>query len=757
MPLFKRIQYASFKNIFLKKAMIIASFLFYSSLTLAFNPFLLKKEFEQKLSAQQFLASTKFYALGPRFIANSIWSESDINSIFEKNKYRSRQPEQILSIGDIKQLNKQQCLNEFQITTEPVISSENIQCWYWVTFNDVKNLMILNNSKVVSTLSGEPFVDSAYSSLDPILIAQYKNNEPLFQEQKKISDIPVNCLNAVMAVEDNDFLEHSGISYTGLARAIVKNILAFRKAQGGSTITQQLVKNYFLTSEKSFTRKVKEIYMSIRLENQWTKDEILETYLNIIYMGQSGAFQVRGFPSASQYYLSKNISDADLHECALLAAIINNPGLNNPWKNKDKSLQRRNFVLKKMLDLNLIEDVQYNQAISKPLPILHELTVNETAPYYFEAVRNQSQKLGISTEGKSFYTFLDPELQAQAQNSLNQGINKVTQIKSKLKEKKEKGFQLEGAILSSDNTNGAVHVFVGGQNYRKTQYNRALNSRRQIGSLVKPFIYLAGLIHADFKPDTIIQDEPFTWMYDKKKWSPENYDKKFRGPVPYYFALKESLNSPTTQIAQKIELSKIIEVMKKAGFQSEIPELPSLSLGVSEHSPLEILQGFQTLARLGSFTPVTFISAIIDENNQKIYSSTDPHSNSTNTNTVFDQQKTATLVSMLKQTLQTGTAKSAAPLQFSSYAAGKTGTTSNGRDSWFAGFTANTTTVVWVGFDQNLPTQLTGATGALPIWIDYMTTTVPKDYSNDFKWPSTMKNQHYEFSEVHEKVNFMIE
>ena len=741
------------KNILFKKAITIASFsiLSFGFYAHAFNPLNLKKEFDEKLTAQQLLSSTKYYALGERFKSGQFWNEQKIRDKFKKLNFRLRADHQTILSEDYTILNQASC----EIQANFKFDQESVFCWMWMNKKTGFQLIAVHNNTIIETFSGSPLKKSNEASFDPVLAAQYKNNEPLIQDEKKISDIPVACLNAVMAIEDNDFLDHSGLSYTGLARALFKNILTFKKAQGGSTITQQLVKNYFLTPEKSFSRKAKELYMAIRLESRWTKDEILETYLNIIYMGQSGVFQVRGFPAASQFYFQKSIDQINLSECALLAAIINNPLQNNPWKSKDKSRTRRNLVLKKMLDLNLVSKADYDQSVNAPLPTEHELSASETAPYFFEAARIQSQQAGISIEGKSIYTHLDLVLQNEAQLSLVRGIKTVTDKKEQLKIQKTKGLDLQGVILSAENRTGNVNVFVGGQNYKMTQYNRALNSRRQIGSLVKPFVYLSGLIYADFKPTTILQDIPFSWTYEKQTWKPANYDKKFRGPVPYYYALKESLNSPTAQVAQKTGLENIKTILNKAGFESEISLLPAMSLGASEHTPFEVLQAYQTLARFGNYKKLSFINSIEDESGAVIFDAT--KESELNSEQVIDEKKSAVLVGMMKQTLQNGTAKSLAPLSFSNISAGKTGTTSNGRDVWFAGFTPEITTVVWIGFDQNLSTSLTGSSGAVPIWSDYMKLATTFYNQNDFRQLDYLNLQDFEFSDVHEKVKLIIE
>ncbi len=727
-----------------------ASFLilFLCPLAQAFNPFNLKNEFDEKMSSQQLLASTKYFALGERFKPGELWEDQKFLDILKKNNFRIRNEGQMLLPEDAVHLTKASCETILGITSE----SPDIFCWKWINKKNPPQLILIEGNTILGTYSGNPLQKSFEAAFDPELVAQYKNKEPLIQEERKISDIPVTCLNAVMAIEDNDFLDHSGVSYTGLARAVLKNIMTLRKAQGGSTITQQLVKNYFLTSEKSFSRKAKELYMAIRLESQWTKDEILATYLNIIYMGQSGVFQVRGFPAASHFYFDKSIDQLNLSECALLAAIINNPLLNNPWKKPEQALNRRALVLKKMLELQLITTQQQTEALGFALPPANQLRASETAPYFYEAVRNQAQELGIESEGKSFYTTLDIRLQNAAQIALSEGILKVTFNREKLKNQKTNGIELQGSILSTENQTGHVNVFVGGQNYKTTQFNRGLNALRQIGSLVKPFIYLSGLVEGGYTPTTILQDQPFAWEYDKKTWSPINYDKKYRGDIPYYFALKESLNSPTAQVAQKVGLVSVIALMKRAGFKSEIPELPAIALGVSQHTPFEVLQAYQTLARLGNFKKLTFVTTIEDEVGEIIFHESAPEGEQ-----IVDAKKSAELIGMMKQGIQNGTAKSLANLSFSKVSAGKTGTTSKGKDTWFAGFTPEITTVVWIGFDQSLPTNLTGASAAVPVWGNYMKVATLRSGTEDFSWPTGLTTKEYEFPQLNEKVDLMVE
>jgi len=671
-------------------------------------------------------------------LPGQIWNEDGFSKALTQQNYRTRDVSQNILVGDAKKLTSAEC--QALVNANPRLTEQSF-CWQWITHENENALVIVDeNAKIKAVFSDQPLQQTWKVSLDPVLVAQYRGTEPVMQNELKISDIPVNCLNAVMAIEDNDFLDHSGVSYTGLARAFIKNIIKMRAAQGGSTITQQLVKNYFLTPEKTLKRKLKEFYLATRVESEWTKDEILETYLNIIYMGQTGAFQVRGFGSSATVYFNKPLQNLELHECALLAAIINNPAMNNPWKKPEKAMGRRNLVLTKMKDLKLINEEEFQKATQAALPAPNPLKAVETAPYFFDAVRKQMQTLGISTEGARIETSLDLEAQSLAQKALQNHINDLENQRTNLKNNKEKGFRLEGLVVSSENSTGLVNVFVGGQSYRQTQFNRALDGHRQIGSLVKPFVYLSALMYGfpeekNVTPLTVINDQKFEWKYDKKTWSPTNYEKNYNGEIPLYFALKESLNSPTAQVAQKVGLDKIIDLVHKIGFTSPMASTPSTSLGATEHYPLEILDSYRTLANFGSFRTSSFIEKITDRDQKVAYEFKLVKENR------LSEIDTAVLVGMMKETLRSGTAKASAAFGWKAPSAGKTGTTSDNKDAWFSGFTPYQTSVVWLGYDQSLSSRLTGSSGAVPVWVQLMKFYQHVWPDDDFTWPEGVELQ----------------
>jgi penicillin-binding protein 1B len=690
------------------------------------------EEFQKKLTSQDLTISTRYFARGPSFLKGQIWNESRFLSQLQQQNYRLREAQQVILAGDAKKLTPSDC----KILIQNSALSESSTCWMWQNHLNETYLVVVNAEQIIeSTWLGSTPEAHWKAALDPILIAQYKGQQPIMQNELKISDMPVNCLNAVMAIEDSEFLNHSGLSYIGLTRSLLKNISKMRYAQGGSTITQQLVKNYFLTPEKTLSRKLKELYLAVKLESEWTKDQILETYLNIIYMGQSGAFQVLGFGAASTYYFNKKLPQLNLPECALTAAIINNPGTYNPWKNPDKARTRRNLVLTKMKDLNLITATEYQAAIQEALPAQVKTLASETAPYFFDAVRRQLASMSLPQEPASIYTSLDLQAQQNAQTSLQEQISQLEKNRKNLAKNKASGLKLQGLVLSSENQTGLVNALVGGQNYRESQFNRALNGKRQMGSLIKPFVYLTALMQGS-DPLTKVLDEKFTWKYDKQNWSPHNDEKTYFGEIPFYYGLVESLNVATARLAQQVGLDQFITLAHSAGLTSDIPPIPSSSLGTSTHFPLEVLDSYRTLANMGQFTQSSFIERILSKDGSKLF---DFHP-------AFEQKldplNTAVLVGIMQETIKSGTAKSAKSMGWTLPSAGKTGTSSYSRDAWFAGFTPYQTVVVWLGYDQGqVSSQLYGASGGLPAWVALM-----KNYTSiwpplDFNYPEGVEKR----------------
>ena len=573
----------------------------------------------------------------------------------------------------------------------------------------------------------EVYVSSPTQTVDfiemyPELFAQYYNEKPVLRKTVELSDVPPACLNALLAVEDADFLEHRGFSLKAIARAFFRNIFGSSGLQGASTITQQLVKNDFLSHERTLKRKLIELAMSILLETRTHKDLILETYINTIYLGQNGPFQVRGYGAASEFYFGKDIENLNIPECALLAAIINSPGRYNPFSKSENALKRRTHVLNRMKELKHIDSTQYDQTIKSALPSTHLRTLKDPAPYYIDSVHKQLQNLNIDiTNGLRIYTAMDQKAQSLAQKAVHENLNKLESWFKSLKEK-SKTKALQGGLIVSDPKRGLVLASVGGRDFKTSQFNRVLQAKRQVGSIMKPIVYLTALENQDdYTPITLLKDSPFHHEYENQQWSPKNFKEQYFEDIPMYFALKSSLNSATAQLALDVGLEKIIDMARRLGITADIKPVPALSLGAYEMTPFEVLQAYSTISQLGMKQTLSFITHITDREGNEIWK------HQPNPENVVSKEYVSILVGILKQVIKNGTGRSIIKSGFEYPAAGKTGTTSNYRDAWFAGFTPLLTTVSWVGYDDNSEHGLTGATGAVPIWLQFM-----KSYNEDF-------------------------
>jgi penicillin-binding protein 1B len=721
--------------------------------------FSLNSEIVQKLQTKRFLPPTEYYS-SPKLIFPGIQMTSkQISEDFQARNYRLREKDQKVFPGDYVILPKNECLTMTPSSLPPETESCLLFSPRDVGDPELKDnplQMVVWNSvgQVVQVLKGNPLEPTDRIGIESQLVAQFIGGEPILQSPMALGEMPTLCLNAVLAIEDSQFLEHHGVSLSGIMRAAIKNIFGGGLKQGGSTITQQLVKNYFLTSEKTIKRKVTEFFMSLILENHASKDEILETYLNIIYLGQTGPFQIRGFGAASQYYFEKPIQNLNVSECSLLAAIVNSPGLWDPFRKPDNALKRRKMVLRRMTDLQFITPTEEQEAAIQPLPKRSRPSISETAPYYLHAVNKQLQQMNLNLEGLKIFTGLELQAQRQAQEAVRNQLNLLEKDNKKIHALLEKGHSLEGALLAANNLTGLVTAVVGGRGYRLTQFNRAVDSHRQIGSIMKPFVYLTALRLGEsngriYDPVTPVKDEKFSYKYDGQVWSPDNYGKKYFGEVPVYFALKNSLNAATASLGLEVGLEKVIETSRLLGIKSSLQALPSLTLGSFELYPTEVLEAYVALARLGSHIPLSFIRSVVTSANEVIFRF-DPSSEQS-----VDSADVAGLVSMMKQTVQSGTAQSIVMNGFLHPAAGKTGTTSDYKDAWFAGFTPHLTAVVWVGYDDNTPHGLTGSSGPVPIWTEYMKNMAIVYPPDDFPWPESTERGFW--TEVEKNSNKKIE
>ena len=532
-----------------------------------------------------------------------------------------------------------------------------------------------------------------------------------------LQNYPRLLIDALILTEDRRFYDHHGINPVGIIRALITNIRAGQTVQGGSTLTQQLVKNLFLSSERTITRKANEALMSLLLDWRYDKNRILETYLNEIYLGQNGDTQIHGFELASQFYFGRSIREISLDQIALLVGMVKGPSLYNPWRNPQNALERRNVVLKLMLEHKMIGDELYQLLSQRPLGVQQKGQISRKYPSFIQTLQaDLRRELGehkiSSLLGARIFTTMDLKQQAQAENAV---VNTVSQLQLKTKNP-----YLEGAMIVADYREGEIRAVVGGLQTQYAGFNRALMAKRQIGSLVKPSIYLTALSNPEqFRLNTPINNQPITInVKGSPPWQPRNYDKKYSGSVMLMDALARSLNIPTVNIGMKVGLSKVIDTQKAMGWDNvEIPKVPAMLLGAYTISPYDVTKLYQTIANQGGRIELTTVDTIADRQGNIIY-----QHDKTAKQVVPPEAAFQTLFAM-QQTVERGTARSLQNDYADLRLAGKTGTTNDARDTWFVGIDGKNISTVWLGRDDNGETKLTGASGALQIYKDYLSHT----------------------------------
>lgn len=532
-----------------------------------------------------------------------------------------------------------------------------------------------------------------------------------------LQNYPRLLIDTLILTEDRRFYEHNGINPVGILRALIANIRAGQTVQGGSTLTQQLVKNLFLSRERTITRKANEALMSLVLDWRYDKNRILETYLNEIYLGQNGDTQIHGFELASQFYFGRSIREISLDQIALLVGMVKGPSLYNPWRNPQNALERRNIVLKLMLEHKMIGDELYQLLSQRPLGVQKKGQISRKYPAFIQTLQaDLRRELGehkiSSLLGARIFSTMNLKQQAQAENAV---VNTVSQLQLKTKNP-----HLEGAMIITDYRTGEIRAVVGGLQTQYAGFNRALMAKRQIGSLVKPSIYLTALSNPEqFRLNTPINNQPIT-INDKGSppWQPRNYDKKYSGSVMLMDALARSLNIPTVNIGMKVGLSKVIDTQKAMGWDNvEIPKVPAMLLGSYTISPYDVTKLYQTLANQGGRIALTTVDSIADRQGNLIFQ----HDKSAKQ--VVPQEAAFQTLFAMQQTVERGTARSLQKDYADLHLAGKTGTTNESRDTWFVGIDGKNISTVWLGRDDNGETKLTGASGALQIYKDYLNRT----------------------------------
>lgn len=623
--------------------------------------------------------------------------------------------------------------------------------------------LVFDGTKASSTLigirrqNGVEWENLPKVFLEPELIATLSRNEPDAKREIrkliKFDDIPAPVWQAVLAVEDPRFMEHHGLDPRGIARAFWVNLKSLRLAQGGSTITAQLVKLLMARRSRNPFLKFNELFLALILETRYSKEEILERYLNEVYLGQVGSYEVHGVSEGAKLFYGKPLEELNLSEITLMASLIRGPAVYSPYRHMDRAQKRQAFVLSRMVEAGFIAEDEAKIAEKQTLRLAPALAVLNKAPFFTdyvkaEMIRQLKDKIteqDLASAGFRVYTTLDPFIAPLAQKAVTDGVLALEK-KLNVDSVAHPEDRIEGALACVDHKTGFIRALVGGKNYSESAFNRILNMKRQVGSTFKPFVYLTAFLQGE-DPNGLayglgypVEDAPWTLKFDsgRQKWMPRNYEKGYQGWIPLRSGLAKSINTIAAKLAQQVGIPNIVETAHALGVESELPQVPSLALGTPELSPVELLNAYATIANHGTQDELTAIRAITQADGgiyaQFVYTPKQ----------VFPAPPVDLLIEGMKRTFVEGTAMAASSYGFDRPAAGKTGTTSSYKDAWFAGFTPHLTTVVWVGADQTgtlierekeetpdpknpkakkkpkKKIEITGASGALPIWISFM-------------------------------------
>lgn len=553
---------------------------------------------------------------------------------------------------------------------------------------------------------------------DPLLIGSIY---PAHKEDRvlvKLSEVPPLLLKALLAIEDRTFYEHRGVAPMAILRAFLANLRAGETVQGGSTITQQLVKNFFLSNERTLWRKFNEVIMALALEKHYSKDEIFESYLNEIYLGQDGNRSIHGFGLAAQFYFGRPLSELRPEHIALLVALVKGPSFYDPRRHKQRAQQRRDLVLTTLLSLGEISTNEAARAQKAELGVTKQPSTGISPfPAFMDLVNDQLQRDyredDLTSTGLQIFTTLDAQVQRAADRAVS------TQVRNVEKYKRLQPGKLQGAAVVINVEGAEVLAVVGGRDPSFAGFNRARDALRQIGSLVKPAVYMTALSQPDrYTPVTLLDDTAFEIRAgDGKMWSPENYDHEQHGQVPLFHALANSYNIATARLGLDVGIPKIVDTLRAMGVTRDIKPYPSLLLGAPQLTPLDVAQMYHTLANGGFRAPLRAINAVLTADGTPL------QRYPLAIEKALDPAQVFIMTTLLQNNVRTGTGRSLyATVPTSLAIAGKTGTSNELRDSWFAGFTRDKLAVTWMGLDDDRPAKVTGAEGALKIFGDIFRT-----------------------------------
>ena len=588
---------------------------------------------------------------------------------------------------------------------------------FWDGARPARKIQVrFEKDKVTDVQNLTTLEEEVLERLDPVRIASIYPAHKQDRVLVKLDDVPPVLVDSLIAIEDKNFWKHPGIDPRGLARSIYVTNIQKSGKQGASTITQQFIKNHYLSSEQTLSRKLKEVLMALVVEYHNDKKTILEGYLNEIYLGQDGQRAIHGFGLASEYYFNKELKDLSLHEIAMLVALVREPGIVDPRRFPDRALERRNFILEQMQQNGLISDSDKKLAQALPLDVVDVESQRDRVrfPAFVDLVYQQLDEHykpeDLTKDGLNIFTTLDPIIQQKTQKSLTDALA-VLEKRNGLKQ----NF-LQSATVVVNTSNAEVLAVIGSRVANEQGYNRALKSKRNIGSVVKPMVYLAAIEYPQiYTLATPLDDSPLNYKQGGTTWSPKNYDKRNHGKVTLQESLIRSYNIPTARLALDIGIKDVTGTLQRLGARADLPNYPAVSLGAVSMNAFEVAQIYETFASGGYLIPLRSIREITTQDGTVI--------------SRFDLKAVKAIepgphyliVSTMQEIPRRGTATALKEkISPSLNIAAKTGTTDSYRDSWFAGFSGNLLSVVWVGNDQNKVTRLTGGTGAMRVWMDIM-------------------------------------
>ncbi len=595
-------------------------------------------------------------------------------------------------------------------------------------------MLYFNDSGLQRIQSLDSKADLGFLRIEPKMLGMLEAQKQETRLFLKLDQFPPEMVEALLATEDRHFYEHGGVSPVAIARAFVANLKAGRAVQGGSTLTQQLAKNLFLTSEKTLWRKFKEAYIAIILDYRFSKERILEAYLNEVYLGQNGGEAIHGFALAARYYFGQPIQELRIDQLAMLVGMVKGPSYYNPIRHPQRAKERRDLVLELMMQQNILNASHFDEAANRPLDLQKNPHLGKRQPAYFEQLQRElKEKVGDKFKadtGLRLFTTLDPVSQAYLEQAVKKTIPRLEQ---------RSGKGLETAVVAVDRQTGEIRAMIGGRHSGFDGFNRALNASRQIGSLVKPAIYLTALENPEkYNLGTTIEDKPITLTNQQgKTWSPQNYNRQFRGEVPLYQAMAKSINVPTVNLGMQLGIPAVMETLNKLGVdKQEVRPVPSMFLGSFSLTPYQVSQMFQTITNSGKRAPLTALRTVMDVDGHVLYESIPRASQQ------VPQQAAWLTTYIMKKVVTEGTSRSLQGKYGWATLAAKTGTSNKSRDSWFVGVDGREVVTIWTGRDDNKPTKLTGASGSLQTYASYLAQRAPERLT--LPWPTQIVTTHFE-------------